>query len=328
MTRSAWCLRCVNLCADRLSRPIARSVVVQVVLRRTRRWCWRPSRILHAVLWIASGEITSIVVTGVLFLCLYLMGWAVAKSKSDNGLARLAAALDEAEVWRGQSLPLGAVGEATIHGRLGGRRVRIEYAFDNQGGRTIKLSVEVPDPCAGQLRLERSTTFTRFAQFMHARPAVDTGDARLDAKYLLNGEADALRELFATPGLEAALDASLDAHSLIELDHGWLTASRASGVVFERDPLPDLRHLITLARLFERRTVQAKALGDELHFALVDVRGDLRCPYCHDGIDLDALALATCPQCDTVHHAACLDEAGGCVVFGCRGRRPRAERER
>ncbi|HZV00404.1 MAG TPA: hypothetical protein VFF73_27060 [Planctomycetota bacterium] len=45
----------------------------------------------------------------------------------------------------------------------------------------------------------------------------------------------------------------------------------------------------------------------------------VRCPYCHDDVKQDALAVR-CGQCQTVHHASCFDEKKGCSVDGCGGR--------
>jgi hypothetical protein len=42
----------------------------------------------------------------------------------------------------------------------------------------------------------------------------------------------------------------------------------------------------------------------------------VRCPYCHDDVNQDALA-ARCALCKTVHHPSCFDERGGCSVTGC-----------
>lgn len=39
------------------------------------------------------------------------------------------------------------------------------------------------------------------------------------------------------------------------------------------------------------------------------------CPYCRAAVD-EAEAVA-CAGCGTVHHAECLEENGGCTVFGC-----------
>lgn len=45
----------------------------------------------------------------------------------------------------------------------------------------------------------------------------------------------------------------------------------------------------------------------------------VRCPFCHADVPQDALA-AKCGKCQTVHHASCFDEKGGCSVDGCGGK--------
>ncbi len=45
----------------------------------------------------------------------------------------------------------------------------------------------------------------------------------------------------------------------------------------------------------------------------------VRCPFCHADVPQDALA-AKCGKCQTVHHATCFDEKGGCSVDGCGGK--------
>ncbi|HZL28948.1 MAG TPA: NINE protein [Acidobacteriaceae bacterium] len=40
------------------------------------------------------------------------------------------------------------------------------------------------------------------------------------------------------------------------------------------------------------------------------------CPYCRAPFDADDEAVP-CPACNTAHHADCLQENGGCTVFGC-----------
>jgi hypothetical protein len=49
--------------------------------------------------------------------------------------------------------------------------------------------------------------------------------------------------------------------------------------------------------------------------------GEVLCPYCRDGLQVEALELARCEDCHTVHHAECLEEAGRCSIFGCGGER-------
>jgi TM2 domain-containing membrane protein YozV len=40
------------------------------------------------------------------------------------------------------------------------------------------------------------------------------------------------------------------------------------------------------------------------------------CPYCRTAFEADD-AIVTCSGCQTTHHADCLEENGGCTVFGC-----------
>lgn len=40
------------------------------------------------------------------------------------------------------------------------------------------------------------------------------------------------------------------------------------------------------------------------------------CPYCRTAFEADD-AIVTCSGCQTRHHADCLQENGGCTVFGC-----------
>ena len=40
------------------------------------------------------------------------------------------------------------------------------------------------------------------------------------------------------------------------------------------------------------------------------------CPYCRTAFEADD-AIVACSGCQTKHHADCLQENGGCTVFGC-----------
>lgn len=44
---------------------------------------------------------------------------------------------------------------------------------------------------------------------------------------------------------------------------------------------------------------------------------EVRCPYCHDGLEIGALELVECPACHTRHHVVCVEELGRCSVHGC-----------
>ena len=53
--------------------------------------------------------------------------------------------------------------------------------------------------------------------------------------------------------------------------------------------------------------------------------GEVRCPYCHDALEAEALDIVTCPGCRTRHHVACVQELGHCSVHGCGRALPEAE---
>jgi hypothetical protein len=66
----------------------------------------------------------------------------------------------------------------------------------------------------------------------------------------------------------------------------------------------------------ERRRTRKKDKNDSSPSREVAV---VRCPFCHDDVPQDVLA-ARCGACQTVHHASCFDEKGGCSVAGCGGK--------
>jgi hypothetical protein len=50
-----------------------------------------------------------------------------------------------------------------------------------------------------------------------------------------------------------------------------------------------------------------------------DVRAEaspVRCPFCHDGVDVEQDAWRACEKCLARHHGACWDEAGRCSACG------------
>ena len=52
---------------------------------------------------------------------------------------------------------------------------------------------------------------------------------------------------------------------------------------------------------------------------------DLRCPFCHDDLGPDALVVH-CSGCDAPYHPSCFEEADGCAIPGCQGRKARGGR--
>ncbi len=59
--------------------------------------------------------------------------------------------------------------------------------------------------------------------------------------------------------------------------------------------------------------VQSPVIQVELAVA----RSGAVCPYCRDAAAEGDAGVAACEACGTVHHADCLEEAGGCTVLGC-----------
>lgn len=50
----------------------------------------------------------------------------------------------------------------------------------------------------------------------------------------------------------------------------------------------------------------------------------LRCPYCHEDVELGKTGVEECVACGTRAHADCTREHGGCAVFGCAQAAPAA----
>ena len=91
-------------------------------------------------------------------------------------------------------------------------------------------------------------------------------------------------------------------------------------------------NLATLAKLCDRKPIEVKIKGGSpatKRFGWTGGTDQAMCPYCRDGIEsAGELELSACSSCNTVHHAECLEEAGGCTVFGCGGGRRSRQRVR
>lgn len=53
--------------------------------------------------------------------------------------------------------------------------------------------------------------------------------------------------------------------------------------------------------------------------------GNLRCPFCHDGLEQNA-TVVHCAACDAPHHPSCFEEGDGCSISGCKHRKARGSR--
>jgi hypothetical protein len=252
-------------------------------------------------------------------------------------LRELASRLDDGQL-RVDEGWLADLAGARIRGTLEGHRVEVAYKrhpiglADGRGRRrtvvNVRVRVEVFDPVADELTIEPAVMLTKVGRALGLVHDVKTGDDRVDAKYILNGQPAALGHLLSEPQAERALDALLGEHAFLQVGlYGrWVYVDKSTTVT-DPDWLETvLSLLLQVAKLCDRTPIEVKVLGDAAHFAWTGGGQEALCPYCRDGIDPQALELAACEACDTVHHRACLDEAGGCVVFGCGGGKASASR--
>jgi hypothetical protein len=251
-------------------------------------------------------------------------------------LQQLASRLDEgrADVDEGWFANLDG---ARVRGKLDGHRVHVGYTVVREGsGKNssnvthMRAKVEVSDPVARKLSIERAGMLKKVGRFLGLVRDVKTGDKRIDDKYILNGRPRALGQLLSDPKAEEALDALLNAHGFgsVNLTGTWLFVDQRTSSTGPTWLKTVLSRLVQVAKLCDRKQIKLKVLGEKIHFAWTGGGEDALCPYCRDGIHADDLELVACKACDTVHHRECLDEAGGCVVFGCGGGRGATGRTR
>lgn len=238
-------------------------------------------------------------------------------SSRGEALARLAEAL------RGGQVTSGLFG-GQVEGRLpGGRRVWFRQAGDAQ-----TLAVEAPG--AADLKLSAMTGLNELARWLGLRSSADGPGQRLN---VLSGRSEAAR-LYQHEASRLLLLSLLEEQNgaVIRLRDGWLSLSRTSADLGLERFQADLRRLVALATLCERAPVARPPEGLARAFAWTGGGGTPRCPYCRDDLERPredpAEEPAGCHACGTLHHAGCLAEAGGCTVFGCRGRRVEAARVR
>lgn len=107
--------------------------------------------------------------------------------------------------------------------------------------------------------------------------------------------------------------------SNITVKRGWLSATRGPSEFSMRPE--SVRQVFDafaqLVPLLGRKALTIRVAGVERQAVAWTIDERTLCPFCRDGLQAD-VDLAACDACHTVHHRACLDEAGGCTVFGCR----------
>lgn len=208
-----------------------------------------------------------------------------------SGLAdsrRLAGRLGRiAEGLEGGALVRDRHGRWLAEGRHGGRRARVRV----DAVRGLVYEVEVP---AG-------TATLAFEDVRELRAWIGAGAHGREAEAAVQH-----------------LGAAVVTH--ITVKDGWLSTARAPSEFNVR--VDSIRQVFDalgqLVPLLGRKALTIRMAGVERQAVAWTVDERTLCPYCRDGLVADD-DLVACDACHTVHHRACLEEAGGCTVFGCRG---------
>lgn len=233
---------------------------------------------------------------------------------------------------------LASIDGATVEGRLRDHGVMLRFRTVGSGKHKKTYAVfriEVREG-AGSVTVQRTDLLTRFARWIGlSSSGSETGDAELDRRFDVRGQRKAVSRLGERgqgATMAAALRRAIDQHSLttVELRTTKLEAECIapwSAHTLERIMLS----LVELARMWSRRELEVKVKGVEVkarHMAWTGGGASALCPYCKDELHPEAEELIACGRCDTLHHAACLEEAGACTVFGCAPTTARARRVR
>jgi hypothetical protein len=180
-----------------------------------------------------------------------------------------------------------------------------------------QLGLRVPNSVAS-FSVGHVGVLNRLGRWLGVVPDVKTGHEGIDDKFILRGQEGSLKTLFRSRELERAIDALFGGEGVgkVALEGGWLRCERAQ-TLDAGSYATVFRALLRIARECERKEVVVKILGEKPRFAWTAGSGTARCPYCRDDVGLDGDDIMACGGCDTVHHSACYDEAGGCTIFGC-----------
>jgi hypothetical protein len=214
-----------------------------------------------------------------------------------------------------------------VEGAYRGRPVRASVRPGLSPEAPISVELELGDLRGVSYLFVDRATFQRMDATLFPPVALrlisDTPVRRL-VSALLNEEGAASLEL----GAEARLCLELAPKRWREaLDREPPAGTRRSHPYRARAGAQMVRWLEVLERLARAAEASSGVVGVETPGVRVDARpSDPICPYCRDDVgDEDSRA---CTVCETRHHAACWEEAGGCTLLGCRGRPRQAQRER
>jgi hypothetical protein len=205
----------------------------------------------------------------------------------------------------------------TVEGALDGRRVILRVRAED--GLRFESEVEAPHPPC-DLAVEHPDALVDVVN--HA--LFGAKDRRVRGLKLQSLDEPAATRLLHGPAGDLLVEL-LAPNGRVTIREGRVRHARPSGL---RDEVEDLlRELRLLARIGAAlEPAPEPSRRTRLRFAWI--RGDLLCPFCRDDLDPRADDAQACDACATVHHRECLEQAGGCTIFGCRGGPTRpAERE-
>jgi hypothetical protein len=220
-----------------------------------------------------------------------------------------------------------------VKGTLRGRPITLDFERRGSGKHKYTVAqygVEV-DNAAGDFDLSKGNAFDWLGKLFGLVEAPDV-HPELGTDVVLRGSSAASRRLLQQGELATELRGLLDGgFTVVRLASGRLMVERrVDGGSLDLARLNAVyARLGEVADLCERRkvTVKVKGRASTRRFAWTGGGQASLCPYCRDEVALDREGdddLTACERCETVHHRACFDEAGGCTIFGCGQRRARA----
>lgn len=232
---------------------------------------------------------------------------------------------------------IGGLSSCWVEGRLDGAPVSLRFERRGSGKQARDVAiyeVEVANPAAS-FALSKAGFLDHFARWIGLTAPTDLHPDVDEDHVLSAGSTSAVKALLQQDALARTIRGLTHEQGFeeVRLAAGTLRVERDVGhdALEPRNLRRVFDELIAVARQCERRPVAAPlgALNVTPRFAWTGGGAAARCPYCRDEVATDRGDddLAACDRCGTLHHRACLDEAGACTIFGCGappGRSPRA----
>ncbi|MCA8920812.1 MAG: hypothetical protein KDD82_03320 [Planctomycetes bacterium] len=217
-------------------------------------------------------------------------------------------------------------------------RHAVEVQYEVRGSGKSKRTYAVVQvrvrAAIADFRIRPAGVLKRIGRWLGLVSDTKTGNERVDDAFILDGRPDALAGLFAQGEAERHLRALFreQGASEVALRGGTLSIRFQVNGVARAKVASAILNLVSLAKLCDRKPIEVRIKGaapGAKRFGWTGGTEHAMCPYCRDQIEsAEELPLSACSSCHTVHHTECLEEAGGCTVFGCGGGRRAGERVR